>query len=249
LDLIRDRQAARRTRVLEAARELIAECGYTGVTMRGLATASRVSIPTLYALFGGKDQLLYSAVESHFLELMGRDDESARAPNLPPVMAVVERCASEALRLAHYNRALIRFFIGSDSTPGLHSTTSRAPVGRLEAALEEMQGKRQLASWAEPRIVAEQIADHCIMNTLEWAAGRLDDDALGAGMSYGACLILLGLTRGRIRTAIERHAQEMQAPARKPSRVVESNPSTPATTRRKRRSTRARPSVPKESRQ
>jgi AcrR family transcriptional regulator len=248
LDLIRDRQAARRTRVLEAARELIAERGYTGVTMRGLASASRVSIPTLYALFGGKDQLLYSAVESHFLELMGRDDEPAKSRDLPPVMAVIDRCAAETLRLARYNRALIRFFIGSDSTPGLHTTISLELVNRLEAALEEMQGKRQLTSWAEPRIVAEQIADHCIMNTLDWATGRLDDDALVAGMSYGACLILLGLSRGRIRTAIEGRAQELQAGARKSSRGVESNPST-AATRRRRRSTRARPSSPEESRE
>jgi AcrR family transcriptional regulator len=247
LDLIRDRQAARRTRVLKAARELIAERGYTGVTMRGLAAASRVSIPTLYALFGGKDQLLYSAVESHFLELMGRDDESAKSQDLPPVMAVVERCADETLRLARYNRALIRFFIGSDSTPGLHSTISRELVNRLTAALEEMQGRRQLTTWAEPRIVAEQIADHCIVNTLEWAAGRIDDDALVAAMSYGASLILLGLTRGRVRTAIERRAQELQEPARKPSGAAESGPSI-ASTRRKRRSTRARPRSQKKCR-
>jgi len=240
MDLIRDRQAARRARVLEAARELIAESGYTGVTMRQLAASSRVSIPTLYALFGGKDQLLYAAVESHFLELMERDDESARSPGLPPVMAVVDRCATEALRLARYNRALIRFFIGSDTTPGLHTTISRELIKRLEAALEEMKEKRQLAAWAEPRVVAEQIADHCIMNTLDWAAGRLKDDALVSVMSYGASLILLGLTRGRVRSAIEEHARALQESARKPSRAPRSHPPTPPP-RRKRRSPRARP--------
>ena len=75
-----------------------------------------------------------------------------------------------------------------------------------------------------------------------------EGDALVAGMSYGACLILLGLSRGRIRTAIEGRAQELQAGARKSSRGVESNPST-AATRRRRRSTRARPSSPEESRE
>jgi AcrR family transcriptional regulator len=46
--------AERRQRILGAARRLVAERGYEALTMRELAQVSRVTVPTLYNLIGGK---------------------------------------------------------------------------------------------------------------------------------------------------------------------------------------------------
>ena len=64
MGLLEDQKAERRARILASARRLIAERGFDGLTMRDLAAASRVSVPTLYNLFGGKQALLLGELES-----------------------------------------------------------------------------------------------------------------------------------------------------------------------------------------
>ena len=48
----------RRDRILDAARELISDQGYEHLTMRTLAEASGVTVPTIYNLIGNKDAVL-----------------------------------------------------------------------------------------------------------------------------------------------------------------------------------------------
>ena len=63
MDLMTEQRLARRAAILSTARELIAARGYESVTVRELAEICRVSVPTLYNQFGGKDQLLAEAIE------------------------------------------------------------------------------------------------------------------------------------------------------------------------------------------
>jgi AcrR family transcriptional regulator len=58
MSLFEEHKAERRARIISAARELVTKHGYDGLTMRDLAAAARVSVPTLYNLFGGKDAIL-----------------------------------------------------------------------------------------------------------------------------------------------------------------------------------------------
>ena len=77
MDLVTEQKLERRERILASARELIAERGYEGLTMRDLAAHCRVSVPTLYNQFGSKDSLLAAAVETHCSGLLAtsRDEQ------------------------------------------------------------------------------------------------------------------------------------------------------------------------------
>jgi AcrR family transcriptional regulator len=55
--------AERRTRILDAARDLIEAQGYESLTMRELARVGEVTVPTIYNLFGNKESVLLAAVE------------------------------------------------------------------------------------------------------------------------------------------------------------------------------------------
>ena len=61
-------QQARRARILEAARALVAEHGYDGMIMRDVATAAHVSPTTLYNLYNTKDELLLEALRDAVAE-------------------------------------------------------------------------------------------------------------------------------------------------------------------------------------
>src|SRR3990172_5883919 len=51
-------QAARRSRVIDAAMALAAEGGYDAVQMRDVATRAQVALGTIYRYFSSKDHLL-----------------------------------------------------------------------------------------------------------------------------------------------------------------------------------------------
>ena len=71
--------AERRQRILAAARAIVAKRGYEALTMRELAQASRVTVPTLYNLIGGKEAVLAAAVEEQTARLAGSSRGAARA--------------------------------------------------------------------------------------------------------------------------------------------------------------------------
>jgi AcrR family transcriptional regulator len=55
-------QAARRTRVLDAALRLASDGGYDAVQMRDVATSAQVALGTIYRYFRSKDELLAAAL-------------------------------------------------------------------------------------------------------------------------------------------------------------------------------------------
>lgn len=64
-----NQESADRARIVEAARNLFAEEGYEGVSMRKIATRANCSPAALYQLFPGKRQVLHFIWEAVFLDL------------------------------------------------------------------------------------------------------------------------------------------------------------------------------------
>ena len=62
----------RRERILAAAHSIIAEVGYSGLSMRALAQASRVTVPTIYNLIGTKEDVVVGAVAEQMRGFVSR---------------------------------------------------------------------------------------------------------------------------------------------------------------------------------
>src|SRR4051794_9182134 len=69
MSLLVEHKLERRRNIQKAARALIEERGYEGLTMRDLAERARVSVPTLYNLFGSKDAILIAELQDVAAEL------------------------------------------------------------------------------------------------------------------------------------------------------------------------------------
>lgn len=210
MDLVTEQKLERRERILAGARELIAERGYAGLTMRDLAAYCRVSVPTLYNQFGGKDALLASAVESHFAGLLAAVRKGTEQRGHVRVLAVVAACAEEQARLPRYHRALLRAFIRARETASLQATLAAGLASELECGLEEMKMGRQLAAWVSPPILARAITAGCIAASASWLAGELDDSTLRAAMLHTTSTMVLGCARGSVRESLEAAARESQ---------------------------------------
>jgi AcrR family transcriptional regulator len=221
MDLVTKQREERRQRILDVARLLIADHGYEGVTMRELAEKSLVSVPTLYNLFGGKNELLFAAVESYFNRLLGGAGRAGTEEGLSKLLSLVETVSRETVRHAAYMRALMGFFGGPGASAGLLELVSSELTNQLVEALEQMQRQRQLVAWADPQALSERLTGQLTIVTFEWSQRFLSDAGLRAAMLYGAGTLLLGLARGKAAGEIERLVRKHQSAAisRKGSRA------------------------------
>ena len=208
MDLISEQRLARRAAILEAARQMIAERGYAAVTMRDRAQRGRVSVPTLYNQFGGKDQLLAAAIEEHF-RFPARTTVRA-ADGLSRLMSIMDACADRLVSVPAYHQRLLEAFASLAATQDVQVRIARDLAAELEAALAQLQGRRQLAAWMGPDALAMQMTAACIGVSIRWSAGFIADRDLQANMRIAMGLPLLAVLRGAVRRTLEQHLQQAQ---------------------------------------
>jgi len=213
MDLVTRQKEERKQRILDVARLLIADHGYEAVTMRDLAEKSLVSVPTLYNLFGGKNELLFAAVESYFQELLWGGRRAGTEEGLPKLLSLIETVSRETVRHAGYMRALMGFFGGPGASAGLLELVERELTSQLVEALEQMQRQRQLAAWVDPQALSERLRGQLTIVTFEWSQRYLSDAGLRGASLYGAGALLLGLVRGKAADQIERLVRKHQSAA------------------------------------
>src|SRR2546429_8508046 len=84
LDLRRARGADTRAQVLDAARDELAERGYTGTTTRSIAERAGVQLSLVHYHFGGKRQLLVAVLDRENKRLLQRQRALYDGPGAPP---------------------------------------------------------------------------------------------------------------------------------------------------------------------
>ena len=112
----------RRERILASACEIVAELGPAGLSMRDLARRSRVTVPTIYNLVGGRDAVLFAAVEEQTARFVKGIEETSGADPVERMLAVYESCQRELLSLPRYWRTFLRVIF---TTPSVERIRTR----------------------------------------------------------------------------------------------------------------------------
>jgi AcrR family transcriptional regulator len=211
--------AERRRRILAAARAIVAARGYEALTMRELAQVSRVTVPTLYNLVGGKEAVLAAAVEEQTARFVARVERRRSAVPAARLLAVIDACTRELLALPAYYRTLLRVLYAADAARPVRARVDAALGGELAAALDAIAAGGELAAWVDRRALLASLRTQLGANALAWAGGELDDARFRATATHQACLGLLGVTRGRSHAALLRAARASQARLRRPPRA------------------------------
>ncbi len=219
MSLLEEHKAERRARILGAARALIAARGFDGLTMRDLARASRVSVPTLYNLFGGKQALLAGELEETFAAVADALGKASAGTFADRAFATIEAGTDALLATPRYSRELVRLFLTSpDTRPVRHAVADRY-VTLMAGVLRDAQAARALVAWADPVEVSRRMFAHYTHVMIEWAQGDLDDAGFRTAARLGACLLLLGLARGAPARTLARRARALQGPQRSTARA------------------------------
>lgn len=226
MNLFEEHKAERRTRILAAARELIAERGFEGLTMRDLARASRVSVPTLYNLFGGKHALILGELESTFAAVVAGIATAGSGTVVDRALATCDAGNADLLAEPRYSRELILLFLTSTEASELRRATAERFVALMADILRDGQKAGEIEAWIDPLVLARRMFAHYQLATIEWARGEIDADAFRAATRFGMCVMLRGIARG---AALRRLAAELRS-----TQGTLSSGSTTGTTRRAR---------------
>jgi AcrR family transcriptional regulator len=209
---IRERgKAERRDRVVEAAREILTTEGVEGLSMRALSVQSGVSLPTIYSLIGGRDDVL-----AEVLDRLGTVFEAETAASSGEGLELCFEIADRFLDTITTHATLTRSVISEGLTPMLADADSgllRRYALALVSALADASATGDLDDDAEPVFIVEQMVSLTAVRVFRWAtadpASGAADEQMRAAVTHGIGLLLAGSTdpaaagpvRARIRKA------------------------------------------------
>ena len=211
----------RRSRILTAAREIIAADGYEALTMRSLAEASHVTVPTIYNLIGSKEQVLFAAVEDQNARFLASVEAATALDPVDRVLALVDATTTELLRMSRYYRTLIRLLWLSDRPTPATQAVESALGGQVARVVEALADAGDLAPYTDTRSLRVQLRSLLDASSLQWARGQIDDAAFPQVATHGCTLLLLGATRGKTRERLEELALRTRRAPRPASRAAE----------------------------
>lgn len=207
MSLLQEHKAERRTRIIRAARELVTHHGYAGLTMRDLADAARVSVPTLYNLFGSKDAILVAGLGDTAHAIASRIQESgsyfARA------QAAFEAVMDSVLEQPAFFRAVMTMFLTSPESGDMRRRSEDGFIAIMTANLRAAQQAGEVVDWVEPALVARHMYGQYTSCFMAWAIEELDDARFRAAAMSGICHLLVGITRGPFHAETEARLREL----------------------------------------
>src|SRR5262245_3282116 len=184
MGLLEQQKAERRARILAAARELIAARGYAGLTMRELAQASRVSVPTLYNLFGSKQALLVGEFEETLARMVEGVERAAGRGVVERAFSSCDAVNRDLRAVPRYTRELMHVLLVHADSRRLRREMAHRYIAVTADSLRNGQADGEIEPWADPTAVATAIYEHYTRIAESWALGELDDDGFEAATRY-----------------------------------------------------------------
>ncbi len=170
------RQIDRRNRILDAARRLTAESGFDAVSMRTIASESKVAEKTLYNIFGTKVALIAAAARDRTANVFELAAQRAPDGGWSLLLAFAD-CATEiTLAAPNMARALAPILIEHQRLVALE----RLYDEHIPVAVAAMVATGMLRPDVDPAGMARLIRLAVVAGVLFWAQGDLTNDELGA---------------------------------------------------------------------
>ena len=200
---ISDTILARRRRILEAAKQAIAEGGPDALTIRELGRRAQVSVTTIYATYGDKLGLIAAAIEDYYQNL-----PLARAPpttSLSALLASKDDVRSAILANPSYARQYAELYFSRSVDPRIYKViqdTSTASGGHLPW-LQKSLRDGDIAPGLSLDYLTILFANQRLLVLHDWAQGRVSDEALGTALKMAFLILARGVTRGAAQARVD----------------------------------------------
>jgi AcrR family transcriptional regulator len=197
----------RRERILAAAREIVAREGMDGVSMRKLAYAAHVSVPTLYNLFGSKEDIR-RAMCSGFFEEIDRDlEEKSSDRPVEQLLAFVTEAVDHVVDRAELTRPVL---LAQEHGRGGEGLTTPLAIERHRAAIQAAMDQGDLHSDLRADLLAANAYEGFRRAALLWARGDLDASSFRDKAMYSACVSMLAAATDDARPELVRITSRLE---------------------------------------
>jgi AcrR family transcriptional regulator len=210
MGLHEENKAERRSRIIAAARRIIAADGYDRFNMRALADAAHVSVPTLYNLFGSKHAILAAEMQDAFRSVAGALDLKKRGDAVERAATLLQAGIKNLVSVPGYYRELVHVMLTSREPDELRRSIEDQYVALMAGNLRAGQADGELADWFDADILSRQMFFTFMMVVLGWARGEIDDDGLQQVATYGQSMLLLGVARGPTAERLAERVRRLQ---------------------------------------
>ncbi|MGR9091402.1 MAG: TetR/AcrR family transcriptional regulator [Gammaproteobacteria bacterium] len=183
--------ALRRKRILDTARDIIADSGFEALSIRELARRADLSVPTIYNLIGNKSALIARLFEEtispfEHLRYITNDDDPAGGPERFYVALIASLGEKENYHRAEFLAREHLREAGDAMAISIHARGVRIAIEACEQARDAGMLRGSLSSHQ----LGEQI-DHLVRHAFQdWAHGSIDLGALHRRLLVGTYLCL-----------------------------------------------------------
>lgn len=199
-----ERQIRRRESILAAARKLIAERGYEGVTMRELARESGVAPKTLYHQFENKEKLLRTAVEERFRYLYHAIDDAQIDRGVDRLFYIIDTVASITSENRAYAKALTPLLTSDRS-----DTFNLVRMNTYRKALEQIAAEGEFVSWVDLGVLSTLVYRQVNPIYISSWMARTPMETSTMVVKLDISLILASVTKGYTHKRLVETSKEM----------------------------------------
>jgi AcrR family transcriptional regulator len=167
--------------------------------MRKLARAASVSVPTLYNLFGSKEEIRQAMCAGFFDEIDRDLDEKSLEQPLEQALAFVSEAVDHVVDRAPLTRPVL---LAQEHGRGGEGVTTPLAVERQRAAIQAGMDRGDLHADLRADLLAAQAHAGFHRAALLWARGDLDASGFRDRAMYAACVCLLAAATDVVRPEI-----------------------------------------------
>lgn len=200
----------RRTKILDAAKLIIAREGVAALNMRDLADQAGVTTPTIYNLVGNRDEIISEIVRDALNRLDARLSERASVRGLDRSVAIVMESIDIFCSDPETFRSLLR---ASEhlTAAGIEDTLQLERTVELQAdAYRSAVAQQDLSGSFDPSLFGRSVVFGYRSAFREWASGRLTRRGFEAQALVALHVHLLADARPRTRRRLKENLELAQ---------------------------------------
>lgn len=201
----------RRKRILREARLMISELGYEKFNIRELAARADVAQKTLYNAFSSKEILIASSIIEYSKEFSDNIRLINDGMTLRGKLERLIRIHRRNLQIRRYTTAIMTLYNSPTADPTIRQAIRDLSIdGHIDWA-EHLAKSRAFLKHVEARGFAQQIASITYCALTDWCVGEIPDDRMIERIAENVLIVVIGATRGAIRTEAETWLKAVRA--------------------------------------
>lgn len=201
---------ARRRRILEETRKLIAERGLAGFSMDEICKRANVAKRTLYNAYQTRERMIAIAIHEYFDRYISRIPYTSPPGTLQRTTERMVFVIQRNRQIRNYITAIMSVYFSPDADESIWETMHSMAVEPNMEWIESLRAKRQLQSWVDPQRLADDVVRIEYAIIYDWCRGLIADEHIVLHLLTGHLTCMAGATRGAARRQIEEKLLEFQ---------------------------------------